>query len=455
MLLKKLFIASFIILFGVSNYASNDKLRDEALSLLSKSFKIEFSDSRQNQGKFLSLIEYEVEIKQNWDNGSWVDYKRNYTTTNIDGGMVETISQSKSNGEWVNKTKMTMNFSLNMSDSTFRFLSVFSYQWNAGTSAWDQLGRSEYLYDNNNFLIGINSYLNMGTLEIHYNRTTFANNSAGMPILETEEKLNFATQQFENEERITYVYNNSNPKDLLHETEANWISSAWQDTFKTSYTRNSLLNPLTIIEESITNGTTYQNQGRYQITYLPNGEDETEVIYSYWDTNSSTWMLNSRQSFTYTSFGKVAVDLFETYSNGNYNPWLRTTYTYDSNNKLSIELTEEYTSGSYQNEGRSLYSYEPLSTDEKFNVEDYSLQQNYPNPFNPATTINFGLSAMSNVKLTVYNMLGQEVAVLVNKELPAGTHSIVFNASYLASGTYIYRLEAGNVVQTRKMLLMK
>lgn len=455
MLLKKLFIASLLILFGVSNYASNDELRDKALSQLSKSIKIEFSDSRNNQGKFLSLIEYTVEIEQNWDNGSWIDNKRNYTTTNLDGGVMETISQSKSNGEWVNKTKMTMNFNLNMSDSTFRFLSVYSYQWNAGTSAWDQMGRSEYLYDSNNFLIGINGYLNMGTLEIHYTRVTFANNNVGMPVLETDEKFNFGTQQFENEERITYVYNNSNPKDLLHETEAVWISSAWQDTFKTSYTRNSMLNPLTIIEESITNGTTYQNQGRYQITYLPNGEDETEVIYSYWNTNSSAWMLNSRQSYTYTAFGEVDVYMFETYSNGNFNPWLRTTYTYDSNNKLSIELTEEYTSGSYQNEERKLYSYEPLSTGEKFIVEDYSLQQNFPNPFNPSTTINFGLNAMSNVKLTVYNMLGQEVAVLVDKELPAGAHSIIFNASYLASGTYLYRLEAGNQVQTRKMLLMK
>ncbi len=86
---------------------------------------------------------------------------------------------------------------------------------------------------------------------------------------------------------------------------------------------------------------------------------------------------------------------------------------------------------------------------------DYVLEQNYPNPFNPSTTIQFGLPVESNVKLTVYNSLGQQVSVLVNTKMPAGFHYINFDASSLASGTYIYRLEAGEKIQTKKMLLMK
>ncbi len=88
-------------------------------------------------------------------------------------------------------------------------------------------------------------------------------------------------------------------------------------------------------------------------------------------------------------------------------------------------------------------------------VYSYSLQQNYPNPFNPTTKINYSLAQRSNVVLKVYNMLGQEVATLINSEQEVGSHSINFDASKLASGLYIYKLTAGNFTQSRKMMLLK
>ncbi len=95
-------------------------------------------------------------------------------------------------------------------------------------------------------------------------------------------------------------------------------------------------------------------------------------------------------------------------------------------------------------------------------VEDQSIptkffvDQNYPNPFNPTTTIKFGLPSDLNVDLRVYDILGQEVKVLMNNQLlRAGVHVVNFNASQLASGTYIYRLKAGNSVTIKKMMLLK
>jgi len=86
----------------------------------------------------------------------------------------------------------------------------------------------------------------------------------------------------------------------------------------------------------------------------------------------------------------------------------------------------------------------------------YSLYQNYPNPFNPVTRIKFGLPEMSKVTLKVYNVIGQEVAtILENKELGAGYYEYEFNGMNLPSGTYIYRIQAGNFVQTKKMMLIK
>ena len=86
----------------------------------------------------------------------------------------------------------------------------------------------------------------------------------------------------------------------------------------------------------------------------------------------------------------------------------------------------------------------------------FELAQNYPNPFNPTTTINYQTATAVNVNLTIFNMLGEVVDVLINDQFTeAGTHSVRFDASNLASGTYIYRLSAGDFVQTKKMMLTK
>lgn len=85
----------------------------------------------------------------------------------------------------------------------------------------------------------------------------------------------------------------------------------------------------------------------------------------------------------------------------------------------------------------------------------FALHQNYPNPFNPSTVIEFTLLERSAVRLTVYNTLGQEVVILVNEEVSAGTHKTSWDASGLPSGIYFARLEANSFVATKKMVLMK
>jgi hypothetical protein len=84
-----------------------------------------------------------------------------------------------------------------------------------------------------------------------------------------------------------------------------------------------------------------------------------------------------------------------------------------------------------------------------------ALDQNYPNPFNPATTIAFALPSDQVVTLKVYNTIGQEVATLVNEFKPAGRYSAVWDAKGIPSGVYFCRLQAGSVVDTKKMTLMK
>ena len=86
---------------------------------------------------------------------------------------------------------------------------------------------------------------------------------------------------------------------------------------------------------------------------------------------------------------------------------------------------------------------------------EFALSQNFPNPFNPETVIEYALPVRSDVNLVIYNLRGEEVALLFNGTLPAGNHSVTWDASGLASGVYVYRLKAGGFIRTKKMLLLK
>ncbi len=85
----------------------------------------------------------------------------------------------------------------------------------------------------------------------------------------------------------------------------------------------------------------------------------------------------------------------------------------------------------------------------------YLLEQNYPNPFNPTTTIGFGVENKSDIKITVFNSVGEEVAVVLNEEREPGFYQVDFNAANLPSGVYFYQLKAGDFIQTKKMILLR
>ncbi len=87
--------------------------------------------------------------------------------------------------------------------------------------------------------------------------------------------------------------------------------------------------------------------------------------------------------------------------------------------------------------------------------DSYYLSQNYPNPFNPFTTVEYSVPKKENVKLTIFDILGRELIVLVNKIQDEGMYKVNFNAYNLCSDVYIYKIEAGNFSQTKHMILLK
>jgi hypothetical protein len=134
----------------------------------------------------------------------------------------------------------------------------------------------------------------------------------------------------------------------------------------------------------------------------------------------------------------------------------------ESNKLITINTTNGSGSeiGSLGKSGLQAIIMRNVVTDVKENnegagVTSYELLQNYPNPWNPITTIGYTLKENIQVKLTLLNVLGEELSVLINEEQDKGFHKVDFSGSKLSSGVYFYRLQAGDFLQTRKMILLK
>jgi hypothetical protein len=200
-----------------------------------------------------------------------------------------------------------------------------------------------------------------------------------------------------------------------------------------------------------------------------------EMLNTY-DANN---LLIGRMGGVYTMMGYLEFGLFEDWiydvknrpitrkENYTANKTL-TDYYYDSYGKLFFaekrvlykpNLATSKTD-TVRNDSMFVYTYQNFGfnngvKDNTSLAANYTLFNNYPNPFNPSTQIRFSLPRKSDVKLTVYNVLGEEIITLVNGELTAGEHETVFNAKNLSSGVYFYKLVTQEGAITRKMLLAK
>lgn len=135
------------------------------------------------------------------------------------------------------------------------------------------------------------------------------------------------------------------------------------------------------------------------------------------------------------------------------------TYQFSTDTAQKILISNAGTSGTYVvADAIRIISYDPITTvqnNDYSSPDNFVLYQNYPNPFNPTTTISFDLPFQVEAELTIYNSLGQVISYFERKLLSRGRHNIEFDGSHLSSGVYFSRLVAGELIETRKMLLLK
>ncbi len=214
------------------------------------------------------------------------------------------------------------------------------------------------------------------------------------------------------------------------------------------------------------------NSGLFIYTYDANGNEVESLEKGWW---SSTWNGYRKIISQYNASNQKFLWLQQRYTSEWENEE-RVFYSYDTNENMNYAYHEVryQTTGTWNKEDGNilfednsgakfaLWSSEiDVLYNELTDVNEYStpklseLAQNYPNPFNPSTTIQFALPKTGLVSLKVYNILGEEVATLINGEMNAGYQSMVFDASKLASGLYFYRLQSGDFTDVKKMMLLK
>jgi len=227
-----------------------------------------------------------------------------------------------------------------------------------------------------------------------------------------------------------------------------------------------------IVVESNDSTGVWMNEQRISITYN-NAGDFSTTLSEDWTNNA--WENSENETYVYDTSENLLTDVIQDWENGAWVNGVKKSFTYDSNNNCIIGEYFEWQNGFWtQQQGSLQLNYNNrqdyvehdasvvkveyvtvTGITDAIQILKYTLQQNYPNPFNPVTTINYSLEKEGRVKLTVYDVTGSIVATVVNENKPSGNYSVKFNATGLASGIYLYKLESGNYSMSKKFVFMK
>lgn len=355
------------------------------------------------------------ELVKAWVDPSWVNSERYLYEYDANDNVTFETSQSWNATEWINSNRTVYTFNSN------QLTEKLYQQWNV--TDWSNVDRYQYTYVNNNlteelFQQYISGWNNVTLIQNSYNGE---NN-----IIETLNKI-WESGGWFLEERNTHQYSNGNLTVVT--MQEGWIDTIWTNIGL--YTKN-------------------YNSNNFLIEYIS----------QYWHSLNG-WINQQRWVITPTTDNKFLEWVTQFWQNNNWENFSRLISTYDANGNETVFAWEMWENSAWQNHVQILFSYTLVSSveDDLFNKLNYSLSQNYPNPFNPNTVISYQLPVCGDVTLKVYDVLGHEVATLVNEFKPAGKYEVDFQSavdnSQLASGVYFYQLKTGAFIAIKKMILLR
>lgn len=396
-----------------------------------------------------------------WDGSQWVNnYQQETYTYNSDGNMTSHLIENWDSDQWVNSWQhvYTYNYNGNMTSHL-----IEKWESNNWVNSWREI----YVFDSNENMSSYFSNKWDGSNWVNSWRFSFTYNLNGNRITYLSETGD--SDQWVNRNQVTYTYN-SNENMVSHLTKT-WNGSQWVLYERVTYTYDSNGNMTSKFPETWDGSRWVNSNSGSNYSYDSNGN----VISATYETvngshggqDYSFW----RDTYTYDSNGNRTSRFSEILHNNTWQSYWLYTYAYDDNSDMISGFFESWYGdkdgvfqfsdsfgNSYKYGGLEINVYYRTITDaavEDLNVPDFALSQNYPNPFNPSTIISYSIPKSSFVQLKIYDMLGREVASLVNKEQAVGNYKVEFNASNLTSGVYFYRLQSGEFTETKKLILLR
>ena len=316
--------------------------------------------------------------------------------------------------------------------------------------AVDSCRKDSYTYDSNENMTLKFSERWRDSTWINSLKTTYTYNNDGNVTIELRKHWEDSTYTNKepawiNGKKTTYAYDNNG--NMIFNLLKKWENSTWRNSTKTTYTYDNNENITIELVERVQDST-WINSSKTTYSYNSYGNRTLESYARWQDTY---WMDAFRDAYTYND-GNMTLMLHEL--------WDGTTWVTPSSSGHSGFFSFQDAIGNYYSfRGKKVEVFYKEITDindkNNNNLLNYTLKQNYPNPFNPSTTINYSIVNNGLVQLKIYDILGREVAVLLNEEQPRGNYKIVFNATNLTSGIYFYRLQSGNFTETKKLILLR
>ncbi len=372
------------------------------INVLLTTYTLDAFKSNANLISIVSLID-------TLQNGQWENYQQELNTYNTNGNELTNLSQFWENGQWMTYSTDTSTYDINRNR-----LTNISENWNNGQM-------------------------------IQYDSDTCTYDANGHKLTDLNEN-NFNPSQ-PSKTLDTYTYNQNGNK--ISDLTQTWSSGQWVNIMLNTYTYDA---------------------GGHQLA------DSNDI----W---GSQWIFTTRGSKTYNGSGQLTVDSTIEWTGSQSILTQLLVNTYDANGNLissfqqgwngsglgpldnNVDIADGPNNGLMSN----YYGYNVILSYTLAEIlqptsvpaaqsdvpQVFSLSQNYPNPFNPTTTISFSLPSKSYVSLKVFDITGREVATIISGEMPAGTYARQWDATKMSSGVYFYRLQAGNLTETKKLILLK
>ena len=284
-------------------------------------------------------------------------------------------------------------------------------------------------------------------------------------------RKSFINNSWTNVTRSSYIFGSNN--NLLTRQTDSWNIDNWLKKYLVSYYYSSKSKNDSILFKTWGNNG-WQSDRKTIFYYSKDGLDLDSLIAKIWDGNS--WSNLIKDNIDNDDSHNQIEQYEKIWDNGAWLNSIRRFFSYNKANYITeatcvlwngiqwhlndgdlvIHNPDGFSIGFITNKISIYYSdIVNVSNENNSGISSFSLSQNYPNPFNPTTIIKYEIPKASFVKIKVFDILGKEVATLVNGIQEAGNHKVQFNSSNLSSGIYFYRLTSGNFTQIKKMILLK